>query len=167
MPGTKHFGRMQYNVARGLREIVAPRQTMPTAQWKSVLEEFDGLCVFCGSAGTAENRGIVPDHLIPVTRFGELVLGNTVPACQTCNDSRGEEDWRLFLRGRFPGDPEAQIASVEQHLAKHNYHPSSPEVALAPHEHVAYMALLEEWKSLLEKARQLHASAEKRRRSAG
>jgi hypothetical protein len=107
MPGTKHIGRMQYNVARGLREIVAPRQTMSTVQWKQLLEEFGGLCIFCGSADTAENRGIVPDHLIPVIRFGELILGNTVPACQTCNDSRGEKDWLPFLRSRFPGDVEA------------------------------------------------------------
>ena len=69
---------MQYNVARGLREIVAPRQSITKVHWKAVIEEFGGLCVFCGSAGTVENRGIVPDHLVPVTRFGELVLGNTV-----------------------------------------------------------------------------------------
>lgn len=42
MPGTKHFGRMQYNVSRGLREIVAPRQTMSRDHWRSVLEEFGG-----------------------------------------------------------------------------------------------------------------------------
>lgn len=167
MPGTKHFGRMLYNVARGLREIVAPRQTMPTAQWKRVLEEFRGLCIFCGSPGTAANRGIVPDHLIPVTRFGELVLGNTVPACQACNDSRGEKDWRPFLRSRFPGDAEAQITTVEAHLQRYNYHPSSLEAALSPEEQVTYQALLQEWQSLLERARELHASAEKRRRSAG
>lgn len=167
MPGTKHFGRMQYNVARGLREIVAPRQTMPNAQWRRVLEEFGGICIFCGSPGTAENRGIVPDHLIPVTQFGELVLGNTVPACQTCNDSRGEKDWRPFLRSRYPGNAETQIAAVEAHIARHGYHPVTLETALAPHEQTAYAALLQDWQSLLETARQLHASAEKRRRGAG
>lgn len=156
---------MQYNVARGLREIIAPRQTMATSQWKHVLEEFGGLCIFCGSSGTAKNRGIVPDHLIPVTRFGELVVGNTVPACQTCNDSRGEKDWRPFLRSRHPGDAEAQILAVEAHLAKYNYHPASLESALAPHEQAAYATLLRDWGSLIERARALHAAAEKRRRS--
>lgn len=167
MPGTKHFTRMQYNVSRGLREIVAPRQTMSKAQWARVLEEFGGLCIFCGSPGTAENRGIVPDHLIPVTRFGELVLGNTVPACQTCNDSRGEKDWRPFLRARFPGNPEAQITRVEAHLEKYHYQPSTLESALAPSEQTSYLALIEEWDSVLAKARQLHASAERRRKNAG
>ena len=163
MPGTKHFTRMPYNVSRGLREIVAPRQTMSTAQWKRLKDKFNGLCVFCGSGPTNENRGIVPDHLIPVTRFGELVMGNTVPACQTCNDSRGDGDWRPFLRGRFPNNPEAQIKCVETYLKDHPYHPPSPETALSQEEQLSYALLLKDWESLLDKASTLHASAENRR----
>lgn len=164
MPGTKHFSRMKYNVARGLREIVAPRQTMPKAQWEQVKAEFGGHCIFCGQTGTKENRGIVPDHLIPVTRFGELVVGNTVPACQTCNDSRGEKDWRPFLRERFPRDADAQIARVEDYLARHPYHPPSPEKALSKSELRDYLALLAEWDSMLQRARDLQRSIEKRRK---
>jgi hypothetical protein len=166
MPGTNHFGRMQYHVARGLREIVAPRQTMSKAQWQAVLEEFGGLCIFCGHAGTEENRGIVPDHLVPVTRFGELVIGNTVPACQSCNDSRGEKEWRPFLRATFPGDAEAQILRVESHLSKFDYKPVSLEAALSASERKSYSALLKQWKVMLDKARRLKNSAEKRRRDA-
>jgi NMD protein affecting ribosome stability and mRNA decay len=166
MPGTKHFGRMQYNVARGLREIVAPRQTMSRAQWEAVLEEFGRICIFCGSPSNEKNRGIVPDHLVPVTRFGELVMGNTVPACQTCNDSRGEKEWRPFLRQTFTGDAETQIRRVETHLAKFNYHPVSLEDALSPSERKSYLALLEEWEAMLEKAKHLRDSAAKRRRLA-
>ncbi|NMQ27997.1 hypothetical protein E4Q23_09645 [Candidatus Accumulibacter phosphatis] len=164
MPGTKHFTRMQYNVSRGLREIVAPRQTMPTAQWQHLKDEFDGLCVFCGSDATKENRGIVPDHLIPVTRFGELVIGNTVPACQTCNDSRGDDDWRPFVRVRFRSDPEVQIERIEAYIKRHPYHPPSPETALSPEEQKSYAQLLKDWESLLARARTLHSSAENRRK---
>lgn len=164
MPGTKHFTRMQYNVSRGLREIVAPRQTMPTAQWQRVKDEFGGLCVFCGSDATKENRGIVPDHLIPVTHFGELVIGNTVPSCQTCNDSRGDGDWRPFVRARFPDAPEAQIERIEAYLKRHPYHPPSPETALSPKEQESYVQLLKDWESLLARARLLHSSAENRRK---
>jgi hypothetical protein len=157
---------MQYNVSRGLREIVAPKQTMPKAQWKRVLDEFGGLCVFCDSPGTAKNRGIVPDHLIPVTRFGELVLGNTVPACQTCNDSRGEKDWRPFMRTMFPGDAESQITAIEAHVAHHSYQPVTLEFALAPGEQEAYAELLQNWEELFKKARMLHESAQHRRKRA-
>ena len=164
MPGTKHFSRMQYNVSRALREIVAPRQTMRKEQWERVKDEFGGLCLFCGSGATKENRGIVPDHLIPVTRFGELVPGNTVPACQTCNDSRGEDDWRPFIRSRYPNHPEKQIERVEEYLLKHPYHPESPESALTPSEHSDYIALLSQWESLLNKAKVLYEAAESRRK---
>lgn len=166
MPGTKHFSRMQYNVARGLREIVAPRQTMGRVQWEQIREEFGGRCIFCGQSSTKDNRGIVPDHLIPVTRFGELVVGNTVPACQTCNDSRGEKEWRPFLRERFPGDAEAQIAKVEQYLVLHPYCPSSPERALSESELRDYTMLLTEWDSMLQRARRLQSSVERRRKEA-
>lgn len=164
MPGTSHFTRMHYNVARGLREIVAPRQTMRKAQWEQIKQDFGAHCIFCGQAGTKENRGIVPDHLIPVTRFGELVIGNTVPACQTCNDSRGEKDWRPFLRERFSGNAEAQIARVESHLARHPYHPPSPEQALSAGELKDYRALLEEWNSMLQRAHRLQILVKERRK---
>ena len=166
MPGTKHFTRMQYNVARGLREIIAPRQTMSKADWMHVLREFGAACIFCGRKGTAANRGIVPDHLIPASKFGELVLGNTVPACQTCNDGRGEKAWRPFLRTKFPGDAEAQIASVERHLSKYDYQPASLERALSTEEKNAYLALLQEWEKLLTRAKALRDAAEMRRKDA-
>jgi hypothetical protein len=164
LPGTKHFGRMQYDVARGLRDIVAPRQTMPTAQWKAVLDAFGGLRIFCGGAGTAENRGIVPDHLVPVTRFGEPVPGNTVPACQTCNDSRGEKEWRAFLRSIYFGDAESQIHRVQKYVEKYHYHPVPSEDALSPGERETYLALIKEWELMLEKARRLRGAAAERRR---
>jgi len=103
---------------------------------------------------------------VPVTRFGELVLGNTVPACQACNDSRGEKEWRPFLRSVFSGDAEAQIRFVEQHLATYDYHPVSLEDALSPSERESYLQLLKEWDAMLERARNLRDSAAKRRRDA-
>jgi len=156
---------MQYNVARGLREIVAPRQTMSTKQWEEIRLEFGGRCIFCGKVGTNENIGIVPDYLFPVTRFGDLVIGNTVPASQTCNDSRGERDWRPFLRERFNGDAESQIAQVEAYLARHPYHPPTAEGALSKAELAEYQGLLAEWDSMLQKARRLQQSVEARRKS--
>lgn len=166
MPGTKHFTRMQYNVSRGLREIIAPRQTMSKADWKRVLEDFDAVCVFCGSEGTLGNRGIVPDHLIPVTQFGELVLGNTVPACQSCNDSRGEKDWRVFLEEQFPNHAKTQIVKIEEHRAKYHYLPPTLENALSAYEREIYVALVQQWEAMLAKAKALRIAAELRRKRA-
>ncbi|WP_146002096.1 HNH endonuclease [Cupriavidus pauculus] len=123
---------MQYNVARGLREIVAPRQTTPSGEWARIKAEFGHCGVYCGSAASDSNRGVVPDHLIPVTQFGELVAGNTVPACQTCNDSRGDRAWRDFLRASFPDKAQARIEKLEAHLVAHPYEAISPATALSP-----------------------------------
>ena len=85
MAGTTHFPRMKYNVERGLRELVAPRYRLPKKQKLEVFEAFAYKCGYCGLPGNEENRGLVLDHHIPVTEFGELVLGNAICACQRCN----------------------------------------------------------------------------------
>ncbi len=166
MVGTKHFTRMQYHVARGLREILAPRQTMTRHHWEEIKREFDNLCVFCGAPGSRENRGIVADHLIPVTQYGELVLGNTVPACQTCNDSRGDRDWRTFVASRFPNNPDAQVAKIEEYVARHPYQAVIPTEILTPVEFENYEVLLSEWKAILVRAHELRNTVATRRESA-
>jgi hypothetical protein len=163
MPGTRHFSRMQYNVSRGLREIVAPKQVMSNAHWQSIADEFGGRCAFCGELGSRENRGIVPDHLVPVTQFGELVLGNTVPACQTCNDSRGEKDWRNFLREKFPERAADRTRAIEAYISRHSYVPISPQEALTPSELQEYNALVQDWERVLQTAKRLRESVAARR----
>ena len=148
MAGTKHFTRMQYHVSRGIREIVAPRQTIPHAEWKRIQDEFDNVCVFCEQPGTRENRGIIADHLIPATQFGELVLGNTVPACQSCNDSRGNRNWRAFLLERFPDEAAKRAIRIEAYLNKYPYSPLSAEDYLSPQELREYNSILADWEAI-------------------
>ena len=156
---------MTYHVSRGLREIAAPIQTMTKKQWEALKAEFNDRCAYCGHTATKENRGIVPDHLIPVTRYGELVLGNTVPSCQSCNDSRGEKDWRPFVREKYPEHAEKRIEKIEAYLHRHPYHPVSPESVYLPEENAQYVQLFEDWKALLERATKLQAVVESRRKS--
>jgi len=156
---------MTYHVSRGLREIVAPRQTMPTKQWEALRAEFNNKCAYCEQIATKENRGIVPDHLTPVTRYGELVAGNTVPSCQTCNDSRGEKEWRPFIREKYPEHAETRIAKIEEYMHRHPYHPASPESIFSNEEQEQFNQLFEEWKALLERAEKLRAVVESRRKS--
>lgn len=163
MKGTQHFSRMNYNVRRGLREIVAPDHRVSKQEWALVLAEFDGTCAYCGATASAENRGIVPDHLVAVTDFGELIPGNIVPACQTCNDSRGNKPWRIFLASRFPADAANRTRRIERHVAMHNYSPRSPESSLTPEELMQYNALVTEWEVFLVKAQELQSRVAQRR----
>jgi hypothetical protein len=138
---------------------------MPRAQWEHIKEEFKDCCAYCGQPASMENRGIVPDHVIPVTEFGELVVGNTIPACQDCNDKRGEKDWREFLRTRSPADAETRVQHIEKFLGKDDYQPRTLSGSLDERELSQYEQLLVDWKSLLQRAGQLRAAAEKRRQS--
>ncbi len=154
---------MSYNVSRGLREIVAPVQTMSNRDWNRLLEEFHGCCVFCGEGPTAENRGIVPDHLIPATGHGELVIGNVVPACQRCNDSRGNYDWHGYITEKFSDSASEQISAIEAHLAANPYNPVHPEVILDVNELAEYQGILKDWEALLGNANDLYSKVKMRR----
>ncbi|MGY1488530.1 HNH endonuclease [Methylobacillus pratensis] len=154
---------MNYNVRRGLREIVAPDHRVSKQEWALVLAEFCGTCAYCGSNASAENRGIIPDHLVAVTDFGELVPGNIVPACQTCNDSRGNKPWREFLAIRFPADAAERIHRIEQYIAIHNYSPRKPESSLTLDELALYNGLIVEWELFLAKAQELQSRVTQRR----
>lgn len=146
-----------------MREIVASSHRMTKLEWASTLEEFDGRCAYCGEVSTASNRGIVGDHLIPVTEFGELVVGNTVPACQTCNDSRGNKDWRTFIKSRHSSDGASRIAKIEGHIGKYNYTPCSIDDSLTLQEQEEYREILEQWERLLERARVLKLKVNSRK----
>lgn len=57
----------------------------------AVLCANNGLCVYCNEA-----RSEVMDHVIPLAQEGADALGNLVPACDACNESKGDKappDW--------------------------------------------------------------------------
>lgn len=55
MSGTRHFSRMNYNVQRGLRELLNER-FITKAQWRSILDFFSHRCAFCGIEHSGNNR---------------------------------------------------------------------------------------------------------------
>jgi hypothetical protein len=167
VPGTRHFSRMNYNVQRGLRELLNERY-ISTAEWKAVLTHFDNRCAFCGVKHTGNNRtGLVPDHLIAAAQFGTLSLGNTIPACQDCNDHRGDAPWETYLRGRFAKEAKDRIARIKKHLGLHRYKPvSDPASILEPKELREYRSVLEAWNQIWKRACALRDAIKLRRLSA-
>lgn len=63
-------------------------------------ERFGGLCAYgCGrSAGSS-------DHIWPVARGGTSRPGNLVPACVSCNSSKGDGDPAPWIRRGFEAFP--------------------------------------------------------------
>jgi len=162
MPGIKMFPRMNYQVTRGLRELFTIND-LTDSQWELIKKEFNYQCVYCGNDDTGNPRtGIIPDHLISSAENGDFTLGNVVPACQACNDKKGKLDWREFLKKNFE-DSTAKIKSIETYLKVHNYKVGTPEDRLAQSEIDEYYCLLNDWKSLWERAQKLRDMIQNRR----
>ena len=158
---------MNYNVQRGLRELLNDRY-ISTTEWKEVLAHFDNRCAFCGVKHTGNNRtGLVPDHLIAAAQFGTLSLGNTIPACQDCNDHRGDAPWEIYLRERFPKEAKERIGRIKEHLLLHPYTPvNDPALILDPKELNEYRSLWKAWDEVWRRACALRDAIKLRRLSA-
>lgn len=57
------------------------------ADWESALAEFEDSCAYCGAKGRVQK-----DHFIPILLGGTDFAGNIVPACPSCNGSKGAND---------------------------------------------------------------------------
>src|SRR5438128_636464 len=95
----KSLGRRMYPATafkyleRALQEGLGRRQ-FGSAD-KRQAKEFFGeplSCVYCGS-----NNWERWDHLVPAISGGESVLGNMVPACQPCDDSKGRRPFDSWM----------------------------------------------------------------------
>jgi len=63
--------------------------TLTADDWLYVKQEFGNRCCYCGEAPDVMSQ----DHFIPVTKYGEYVMGNVLPACMRCNTSKLNHDF--------------------------------------------------------------------------
>src|SRR6185312_7389571 len=62
--------------------------TLTVEQWEDTKIYFNNRCCYCGS-----DEKLTQDHFVPLSKNGEYTYGNIVPACISCNVSKGD---RLF-----------------------------------------------------------------------
>lgn len=103
-----------YVVERALHDSLSLRQ-FGDDERQQVLTFFAGsTCVYCGAGSV---RGF--DHLVAVIEGGEAVLGNMVPACGTCDDSKGRRPFEEWMRGTAKCSPATRgVPDVEQRVAR-------------------------------------------------
>lgn len=65
-------------------------------EWGAILDEFGHRCAYCGRAGK-----MTQDHVQPIARGGAHAAGNVVPACKSCNASKGAKPLLAWLAHRF------------------------------------------------------------------
>lgn len=70
-------------------------------EWKEALIFFGGACAYCGCTPRKGQR-LTRDHLEPVSTGGRTIQSNIVPACASCNSSKGAEDFKdWFMKQPF------------------------------------------------------------------
>lgn len=61
--------------------------TLTQKQWKAVCKEWHGECAYCGASPETLER----DHVVPLKSGGDTKIENIVPACPSCNRSKGHK----------------------------------------------------------------------------
>lgn len=70
-------------------------------EWKECLIFFGGECAYCGGTPRKGQR-LTRDHLEPISAGGRTIQSNIVPACASCNSSKGAEDFKeWFMKQPF------------------------------------------------------------------
>ena len=87
--------------------------------WRRAIKEtFECTCVYCGE--TYDYNDLTIDHVHPRSRGGETISSNCVPACRSCNQSKGSEQWDEWMMARFGLHPERQQRILD-HINQHAY----------------------------------------------
>lgn len=61
-----------------------PRKSL----YKYVRNRLNGVCCYCGES----HFHLTVDHVKPISKGGTTSLGNLVPACSRCNQSKSHRD---------------------------------------------------------------------------
>lgn len=89
--------------------------TSPEAKrlWRRAIKDyFQNQCVYCGE--TYATTELTLDHVYPKAKGGETVTRNLVPACKCCNQDKGTQDWKNWMRSRFGFTHREQL--ITQHI---------------------------------------------------
>lgn len=140
-------------VERALLECIAVRQ-FGRREVEEVLAFFGTsppACTFCGAVPIQRW-----DHLVPVSRGGDTTLGNIVPACAKCDDSKRDLPYEEWAMSSAPGSPASRgiedlpgrLAVIRSYVLKYGYRPLPPEERLAPEELAQFAVLREDLRRL-------------------
>ena len=117
--------------------------------------EMTEVVTFFGAAACAY-YGATPierwDHLVPVSRGGDTVLGNVVPACARCDDSKRDKPYAEWALSATPGSPrsrgvldiEQRLERIEAYATHHEYVPALPAERLSEEELRQYERIQED-----------------------
>lgn len=71
--------------------------TLTIGEWKCILKYFNNRCVYCGISEKESlleyGERLHQEHFIPLSQGGEYTHNNVIPACKSCNSSKGNKSF--------------------------------------------------------------------------
>lgn len=95
--------------------------TLTSKQWEDARQYFHGKCAYCGKTSQ-----LFQDHFYPLSKGGEYARLNIIPACGSCNSSKGSKLFHEWYPGyKFYSKKRESI--ILRYL---NYHKGVQQLAL-------------------------------------
>jgi 5-methylcytosine-specific restriction endonuclease McrA len=85
--------------------------TLTLQEWKYSKQFFDYKCAYCN-----KKRKLTQDHIIPTIKSGGTIAENIIPACKSCNPSKGDKDWKPWIQSKFPDNHQEIIQKIESYI---------------------------------------------------
>lgn len=86
--------------------------TLTNEEWNECLEFFNYECAYCGS-----KENISQDHFTPLTKGGGFTIYNVLPACTSCNSSKGNRDFIRWYKNKEFYDIE-KVNKIKEYFKK-------------------------------------------------
>lgn len=78
------------------------KQTLTTEEWSDILKYYNDACAYCGMSNKEHLRVngelLHQDHVVPLIKKGAYSKENIVPACRSCNSSKGGSDMACWYK---------------------------------------------------------------------
>ena len=165
---TGSFAYAKYQLRRSILEN-ALESDYTTEDYEASLEIFGG-CAFCGAKQAPRK-----DHLVPVFQCGDFIPRNVVPACQKCDDSKGQKEYHEWMRNSNSQRSLKARGFTDEHVGERiklieewqsGYRPMT-EAELFGEDYARYQEILREMERLCEEAKQMTSRVRTRNRRPG
>jgi 5-methylcytosine-specific restriction endonuclease McrA len=88
----------EFNHRRRTKKLHA-EGSFTSQQWLELRIDYGNRCAYCNKS----NNALEPDHVIPLSKYGSNDISNIVPACPSCNRSKGNKSLLVWMLDRLYG----------------------------------------------------------------
>lgn len=88
---------------RKMHEYMGEKRTnkrLTEYDWKQCLIYFNNSCAYCGTHEDDTKGVLEKEHIVPLSKLGSFDVSNIIPACHTCNASKGNREMKSWFKSR-------------------------------------------------------------------